>query len=236
MTGSEAAGGDDESLSRDLWLQVARPFDQAHPEHGPQDQSLLARLWTAEVAWQPEDLKAVPVVVRLGIAPEHRLAAMVRAFGLLPYARALRETLSGSVLKRVERALGPVDWARLLGAEAAVDVLAPDEAESRALADLLVPAIDATKLDLAGVDALAACIAAFGEPWRLRLGLRLRPDWHEAVLAAVPRPRKQAERRLEWAWRLTAPPGSTPPPGSGSNPHSTAQPGSTSMADDEVPR
>ena len=191
----------DDDLRRDLWRQVTSPWLLSHPGHGAGGEVLLARLWISDVQWRPEHLQALPAVVRLGMAPEPQLAAAVRGFGLLPYARSLRETLSGALLKRVERALGPDDWARLLRAEAAVDVLAPDDTELRPLTDLLDGATDQVRqgLDLLGAQGLAACFAAFGEPWRLRLGLRLRPEWHEAVLAAVARPRKQAERRLDWA-------------------------------------
>ena len=197
----------DDDLKRDLWRQVASPWLQSHPGHGAEGEALLAGLWASDVQWRTEHLQALPAVVRLGMAPDAQLAATVRGFGLLPYARSLRETLSGALLKRVERALGPDDWARLLRAEAAVDVLAPDDAELRPLADLLdgATAQVTQRLDLLGAQGLAACFAAFGEPWRLRLGLRLRPEWHEAVLAAVARPRKQAERRLDWALALITP-------------------------------
>ncbi len=194
----------DDDLKRDLWRQVAHPWLMSHPEHGVDGEASLDRLWGADIDWRPEHLEVMPALIRLGLAPEPQLSAVVRLFGFMPYARPLRETLSGPLLKRIERALGAEDWARLLASEAAVDVLAVDDSESRPLADLLDAdgeggAQVVHRIDLLGAAGLAACFAAFGEPWRLRLGLRLRPAWHEAVLAAAPRPRKQAERRLGWA-------------------------------------
>jgi len=196
---------------QDLWRQVADPFLFCHPEHGV---GMRAVPWANGVRWQPGDLEAAPVIVALGVAPLPRLMDVAQTLGLLCYGRAVRETLSGAVLKRVAAAVGPQAWGRLKDIDTVLEPLCWDE--HRPIGELQDGS--STYPDPAlGVRALAACFAAYGEAWRLRLGVRLPPAPHEAVPRAAPCTRELAQRRVSWACStIGSPHGDSP---HGESPH-----------------
>ena len=183
-----------------LWRQVATPFAEIHPGHRLSGEAALAeggpgRLWPADVVWQAVHLDVPPGLLDLICASDDTLAEVVAQAGLLHYGLALRRTLSGRMLARVERALGAGDWQRLVLAEEAFAALA---VEPQWPLEDLIGAGASERIDGAGAALLAAAFAAHGEPWRLRLGLRLAPSLHDAVLAAGACEPRLASRRLAW--------------------------------------
>ena len=187
-----------------LWRQIAQPFEDAHPGHhlaqGGADPGSVAaarqsQLWPSGVVWSVEHLDVPTSLLDLICASDERLADTVTQAGLLHYGLGLRRTLSGRVLGRVERALGTGDWHRLARAETAFAALA---VEPQWPLEELIGVGASDRIDGAGAALLAAAFATHGEPWRLRLGLRLAPSLHEAVLAAPAIEPRLAVRRLAW--------------------------------------
>lgn len=193
---TDASAADDPRL----WRQVATPFAGVHPGHRLPDETALSEgapshLWPAEVVWQAGHLDVPSGLLDLICASDDTLAEAVTQAGLLHYGLALRRMLSGRILARVERALGAGDWQRLVRAEEAFAALA---VEPQWPLEELVGDGAGARIGGAGAALLAAAFAAHGEPWRLRLGLRLAPCLHEAVLAARACEPRLASRRLAW--------------------------------------
>ena len=223
-----------------LWRQVATPFADVHPGHRLSHAEAIegggsARLWPPGIVWEPVHLDVPSNLLDLICANDETLADALTRAGLLHYGLGLRRMLSGRVLARVERALGRRGWQRLTQAEEAFAALA---VEPQWPLEDLITAGAGERVDGAGATLLASAFAAHGEPWRLRLGLRLAPSLHEAVLAAEACEPRLAVRRLAWLadGQLPAAEGSRPADAAGMSPDPRPSSAPGSPAAVPVPR